>query len=88
MQCQEGCGACCIAPSISSYIPALGRGKLPDERCPHLTEDLRCELWEKPERPAVCSSLKACAEMCAHGREHALCYLQELERLTAPDPLD
>jgi Fe-S-cluster containining protein len=28
MDCRIGCGACCIAPSISSPIPGMPNGKL------------------------------------------------------------
>jgi Fe-S-cluster containining protein len=28
MPCRNGCGACCIAPSISSPIPGMPHGKL------------------------------------------------------------
>jgi Fe-S-cluster containining protein len=27
MDCRVGCGACCIAPSISSPLPGMPRGK-------------------------------------------------------------
>ncbi|MCR3872443.1 YkgJ family cysteine cluster protein, partial [Pseudomonas aeruginosa] len=27
MQCRAGCGACCIAPSISSPLPGMPAGK-------------------------------------------------------------
>ncbi|MCF5019628.1 YkgJ family cysteine cluster protein, partial [Pseudomonas lactis] len=27
MKCREGCGACCIAPSISSPLPGMPQGK-------------------------------------------------------------
>ena len=27
MRCREGCGACCIAPSIASSIPGMPDGK-------------------------------------------------------------
>ncbi len=78
--CRPLCGACCVAPSISSAIPGLPAG-LP---CPHLTEDLRCGLFGKPERPRVCASLRPSAQMCGSSREEALAYLRMLEELTAP----
>jgi Fe-S-cluster containining protein len=28
LACRSGCGACCIAPSISSAIPGMPQGKL------------------------------------------------------------
>jgi Fe-S-cluster containining protein len=39
MECREHCGACCIAPSISSPIPGMPRGKPGGVRCIHLSED-------------------------------------------------
>ena len=41
MECRKGCGACCIAPSISSPLPGLPFGKMPGDRCPHLNEMLQ-----------------------------------------------
>lgn len=82
--CRPLCGACCVAPSISSAIPGLPGGKPAGHPCPHLTEDLRCGLFGKPERPRVCASLRPSAEMCGSSREEALAYLRMLEELTAP----
>jgi len=84
MDCRAGCGACCIAPSISSPIPGMPDGKPAGVRCIHLTDDFRCALYGKPERPAVCNSLRASEEMCGATREEALAYLERLERLTRP----
>ena len=85
MDCRVGCGACCIAPSISSAIPGMPNGKPAGVRCVQLTDDNRCKLFGKPERPAVCSSLQANIEMCGDNDVHALAYLTQLEALTAPD---
>jgi ribosomal protein S18 acetylase RimI-like enzyme len=84
MDCRTGCGACCIAPSISSPIPGMPHGKPAGVRCVQLTDDHRCRLYGKPERPAVCVSLRAFQEMCGSSREEAIVHLAELERLTAP----
>ncbi len=88
MDCRAGCGACCIAPSITSPLPGLPGGKAADVPCPHLDATLRCELFGDPRRPAVCGSLAPCAEMCGDDREQALAYLQSLERATRPAPLN
>jgi len=88
MDCRIGCGACCIAPSISSPIPGMPNGKPAGVRCVQLTDDNRCRLWGKPERPAVCVGLKASEEMCGQCTDDALVYLAELERLTAPESAD
>jgi Fe-S-cluster containining protein len=84
MDCRAGCGACCIAPSISSPIPGMPNGKPAGVRCIHLTEDLRCALYGKPERPAVCNSLRASVEMCGSSAREAYEYLAHLERRTTP----
>lgn len=85
MDCRVGCGACCIALSISSPIPGMPQGKPADVRCVQLTDDNRCLLFGKPERPDVCVRLRPTDEMCGSTREEALAYLSALERATAPD---
>ncbi|WP_234266335.1 YkgJ family cysteine cluster protein [Hydrogenophaga sp. NFH-34] len=82
--CRPGCGACCIAPSISSPMPGWPEGKPAGVPCPHLDEALRCRLFGRPERPAVCGSLPPSREMCGDTREHALHFLQHLEQATRP----
>jgi Fe-S-cluster containining protein len=84
MECRAGCGACCIAPSISSPIPGMPDGKPAGVRCIHLTVDNRCALFGKPERPQVCIQLRPSEEMCGQSRTEALSYLTLLERVTAP----
>jgi len=84
MQCRFACAACCIAPSISSPLPGLPQGKPAGLPCPHLDEALRCRLFGRPERPAVCVSLKPNLEMCGSERSHALSWLARLERATQP----
>jgi uncharacterized protein len=79
-----GCGACCIAPSISSPIPGMPRGKPAGVRCIQLDADNRCLLFGQPERPAVCSQLRPAFEMCGQTRTQALEYLERLEMATDP----
>ena len=83
-ECRIGCGACCIAPSISSAIPGMPGGKPAGVRCVQLTDDNRCMLFGKPERPAVCLGLRPLAEMCCDSAEQALIWLTELEQATRP----
>jgi len=85
MECRVGCGACCIALSISSPIPGMPHGKPAGVRCVQLTADHRCRLFGLPERPAVCTALRPGEEMCGTSFAHAMAYLEELERLTAPE---
>jgi uncharacterized protein len=84
LECREHCGACCVAPSIQSPIPGMPEGKPAGVRCVQLTEDDRCLLFGRPERPAFCVSLRPSAEMCGRTREEAYAGLVQLERLTAP----
>jgi hypothetical protein len=82
--CRPGCGACCIAPSISSPIPGMPDGKPAGVRCVQLGDDLRCAIFGKPERPACCSGLQPQAEMCGASRAEALVWLTRLENETRP----
>jgi Fe-S-cluster containining protein len=84
--CRSGCGACCIAPSISAPLPGFPAGKLAGVRCPHLTDDVRCALFGKPERPGVCRDLKPQPEMCGESAAEAMATLAHWELVTAPSP--
>jgi len=84
MNCRIGCGACCIALSISSPIPGMPGGKAAGVRCVQLSTDNLCLLFGKPERPAVCVNLKPSRPMCGSDREEALDYLRDLEEATKP----
>lgn len=88
MDCRPGCAACCIAPSISSPIPGMpvinGVSKPAGVPCIQLDDQLRCKLFGKPERPAVCGSLMPAFDMCGDNREQALRFLGWLEQDTAP----
>lgn len=86
MECRAGCGACCIAPSISSPIPGMPHGKPAGIRCVQLTDGGRCALFGRPERPEVCTRLRPGEEMCGRTREEALAFLGGLERATEPSP--
>jgi Fe-S-cluster containining protein len=82
MDCRSNCGACCIAPSISSPIPGMPHGKPAGIPCVQLRPDLRCALFGQPERPAVCVSLRPSETMCHANRDEALAYLTGLEFTT------
>ncbi|MBX3724348.1 MAG: YkgJ family cysteine cluster protein [Xanthomonadales bacterium] len=86
MDCRPHCAACCIAPSISSPIPGMPDGKPAGVACVQLTVDLRCALFDRPERPAVCRSLRPEPAMCGADRDHALAWLGRLEQATAAAP--
>ena len=85
MECRVGCGACCIAISISSPIPGMPNGKPAGIRCLHLTGDNRCRLYGKPERPPVCMGLAPSKEMCGETYEEAYSNLDFLEKATKPN---
>ena len=87
MDCRPGCAACCIAPSISTPIPGMPTGKPAGVPCVQLDEQLRCRLFGRSERPAVCGSLQPVAEMCGADRAHALHWLAALESATTPPAL-
>lgn len=84
MDCRAGCGACCIAPSISSPIPGMPGGKPAGVRCVQLSGDNRCMLFGDARRPAVCDTLRASLEMCGSSAADALRYLADLEAATVP----
>ncbi|MCZ8234733.1 MAG: YkgJ family cysteine cluster protein [Inhella sp.] len=83
-QCRERCGACCIAPSISSPIPGMPSGKPAGVRCVQLDEDERCRIFGHPDRPSVCSSLQPHPAMCGDRRVAAMLWLTTLEEETRP----
>ncbi len=82
--CRSGCGACCIAPSISSPIPGMPNGKPAGVRCVQLTANFRCAIFAHPDRPKVCASLRPSPGMCGSDRDDAMARLSLLESLTAP----
>jgi Fe-S-cluster containining protein len=84
VNCRAGCGACCIAPSISSPIPGMPNGKPAGVRCVQLTSDNRCAIFGQPDRPDVCSRLKPSPSMCGVSRDEAMATLTAMERATQP----
>ncbi len=82
LACRPGCGACCIAPSITSAIPGMPHGKPAGVRCIQLDAANRCKIFADPARPAVCGSLQASSEMCGADQAQALAWLARLEKLT------
>jgi uncharacterized protein len=84
-RCRPGCGACCIALSISSPIPGMPEGKPAGVRCVQLTGDNRCVLFGRPERPGVCVRLRPGPDLCGRSAEEALELIAGMERVTDPD---
>ncbi len=83
MDCRLGCGACCIAPSISTPIPDMPNGKPAGERCIQLDKNNLCKLFSLPNRPKVCSDFKAEPVTCGDTNEEALLNISLLEQATA-----
>lgn len=82
MQCRMGCGACCIAPSISSPIPGMPNGKPAGVRCIQLNEANMCRIFGQPERPLVCSDFKATIDVCGQTNQEAMWLITDLEQNT------
>ncbi|HEU5381172.1 MAG TPA: YkgJ family cysteine cluster protein [Ktedonobacteraceae bacterium] len=85
MECRAGCGACCIAISISSPIPGMPHGKPAGVRCIQLTSDNLCKLFGKPERPEICRLFHPTRATCGGSNQEAFIYLTALEQATRPD---
>lgn len=77
--CRVGCGACCIAISISSPIPGMPNGKPAGVRCVNLDKHNRCLLFGSPERPRVCGGFTAEREFCGGSNQEAFDILSSLE---------
>jgi hypothetical protein len=60
-------------------------GKPAGVRCVQLTDDHRCALFGKPERPEVCNRFGASIEMCGDTALDAYQYLSRLQRITRPE---
>jgi Fe-S-cluster containining protein len=84
MACRSGCGACCIAPSISEPFFGMPEGKPAGMPCTHLSEDFACKLFGDPRRPAMCSQFMAEESVCGFDRRDALARLAKLEIESQP----
>ncbi|MGE5557347.1 MAG: YkgJ family cysteine cluster protein [Bacillota bacterium] len=87
MKCRPGCGACCIAISISSPIPGMPGGKPAGMRCINLTFDNKCKIYGTQGRPRVCIDLKPEPEICGKTSEEAYANLSLLEKATLPQKI-
>ncbi len=61
----------------------MPEGKPAGVRCVQLDAGNRCAIFGRPERPAVCSSLRAEPAMCGTDRRSAMAWLTRLEQVTA-----
>jgi len=72
VKCRKGCGACCIAPSVTTPLPGMPNGKPAGVACVHLDEAFACRLFGSPERPDFCSRFAPETAVCGSSREEAL----------------
>ena len=61
-------------------------GKPAGVPCVQLDDQMRCRLFGRPERPAVCVQLRPQRDMCGDSRDDALAFLGRLEQATQPGP--
>lgn len=61
----------------------MPHGKPAGVRCIQLDHQNRCMIFGKPDRPAVCESLRPSLEMCGDSREYAMRFLTQLDALTS-----
>lgn len=57
-------------------------GKPAGVRCVQLTDDHRCLLFGKPDRPAVCQGFRPAPDTCGASRQEAISILARLEIAT------
>jgi hypothetical protein len=62
----------------------MPEGKPAGVRCAQLDARNRCLVFGHPGRPAVCASLAPSPGMCGSSAQHAMHYLAQLEKETAP----
>lgn len=79
--CRPDCGACCTYISISSPISGMPNGKPAGVKCIHLTDDYKCSIFSRADRPKVCFDYKAEPLFCGNNKEEAIQILKELEGL-------
>lgn len=80
MKCRVGCGACCIALSISESMPNHPNGKQAGEICKNMNPDKTCKIWGTPQYPKTCAGFKAEESWCGSNFEQAIKILKKLEK--------
>lgn len=85
MKCREGCGACCIAPSINESFWGMPAGKPAGVPCIHLTDSYACAIFDDHRRPEVCAKFSPEAAFCGVDRQDALVRIQQLEIISRPE---
>lgn len=83
MMCRTGCGACCIAASISRPIPGMPNGKPAGVICVNLNlATKRCGVWGGPAYPDTCRDFLAEPDVCGSSADEALRLIENLEEQT------
>ncbi len=59
-------------------------GKPAGVRCVQLTEDLRCAIFGRADRPEVCGRLRPMPDMCGASTAEAMANIARLEAATSP----
>jgi uncharacterized protein len=59
-------------------------GKPAGVRCIHLTEELKCAIFDSPLRPQVCNGFRPDPLVCGNSRQEALSIFAALENLPIP----
>ena len=63
----------------------MPQGKPAGVPCIQLDGQGRCQIFGRPERPAVCASLQPSTTMCGSSRHDAIAWLTQLEASTRPE---
>lgn len=79
MKCRIGCGACCIALSISEGMPNHPNGKKAGEICKNMNEDKTCSIWDTKSYPKTCGKFQAEKSWCGDNFNNAIEILTDLE---------
>ncbi len=65
-------------------MPGMPHGKPAGVRCLHLSEDRRCKLYDRPERPNICVGFAPELAFCGTSFNDALDKFSVLELATRP----
>ena len=85
MECRSNCGACCIAPTITSKLPNMPNGKPSGTYCINLElTTLQCKIWGSGAYPKFCKDYQPCEEICGSSRQEALANIYYLDEITSP----
>ena len=79
MECRVGCGACCIALSISESFKNHPNGKKAGERCQNLDDNNSCSIWGTEDYPKTCQGFQAEKDWCGTNFQQALEILNKFE---------